>query len=213
MALRRIYLHGRLANDYTSEIELDADDLRSVVAGIESNFNGFFNDFVNGEWHIVRGDFLEDNSDFMDNEEAGMLFGNTNEIHIIPKIEGAGGIWKVVIGVGLIALAFWTAGASLGALGVMGGEAFAIGGLSISFGNIAMFGLSMALSGIAQMLAPTPGTGSSLSAERAADRPSFMFNGAVNVMVSGGPVPLVYGLYETGSTVISAGITVDQIAI
>jgi len=206
--LRRIVLHGRLATEYTDSIELDADDLTNVVFGLNSNFPGFYNDFVAGEWHILKG-AVENNND-MKPEEVGMMFGETaKEIHIFPRIQGAGGdsFWGVILGVAIIAVAFWAAPAA----GGLGATAFSIGGAGITFGNIAMFGLSMALSGIAGMLAPTPEVGDYTAAEGAADRPSFLFNGPVNVMAAGGPVPLVYGRHEVGSTVISAGVSAERL--
>lgn len=210
--LRKIVLHGRLATDYTPEIEIDADDLRMVVAGLESNYNGFLNDFVEGEWHILRGDL--DKDDCMTSDQITMLFGTDNtEIHIFPKIEGAGGkngVWTAVLGIAIIAFAWWAAPAGAGLGGVAWGAEAAMG---ISYGQIAMFGVSMALSGVSAMMAPTPSVGDFMSAERAQDKPSFMFNGPVNVMVAGGPVPLVYGEYEVGSTVVSAGIVVEKLPV
>lgn len=208
--LRRICLHGRLAEKYTNEIELDVDDLRGVVAGLNSNYPGFIDDFVEGEWHILRGN--PENNNSMTNEEVTLTFGNITEIHIYPRLEGAGGdngLWSVVLGVVIIAVAWWAAPVGAG----LGGTLMSVGGATIAYGNVAMFGLSVALTGVAQMMAPTPQVGDMMAAERAEDRPSFMFNGPVNVMVAGGPVPLVYGEYEVGSTVVSAGVVTEKIPV
>lgn len=207
--LRVIHLHGRLAEQYTDVLELTADNLYSVVAGLESNFPGFREDFIDGEWHIIRGD-AETGSD-MSMEQVELNFGDKcTDIHIYPKLEGAGGkngTWQVILGIVIIAVAWWAAPAGAG----LGGAAWgAEAGLGLTYGQVAMFGLSMAMSGAAAMMAPTPNVGDMLASERAQDRPSFMFNGATNVMVAGGPVPLVYGEFETGSTVISAGISVEK---
>lgn len=208
--IREVFLHGRLADEYTPKIELDADDIRMIVAGINSNHPGFMEDFTEGEWHILRGDAM--NKDSMTTEEAQMTLGNVKQIHIFPKLEGAGGdngLMSVVLGIAIVAVAWWAAPA----VGGLGASALSFGGASLTYGNIAMFGVAMALGGVAQMMAPTPKLGDMMAAERAQDRPSFMFNGPVNVMVPGGPVPLVYGEFETGSTVVSAGVMVEKIAI
>lgn len=206
--LRKICLYGRLAEQYTDSIELDVHDLRSTVAGLDSNFPGFKQDFIDNEWHILRGDF--DKQDDMNMDQVPMMFGDgLKELHILPKIEGEGGrgLLSVVLGIAIIAVAWIAAPAVAG----LGGTAFSVGGMAVSYGSIAMFGVSMALSGVAAMLAPSPSVGDSMAAERAEDRPSFMFNGAVNVMVGGGPVPLLYGEMEIGSTVISAGIVTEKL--
>lgn len=204
--LRKIVLHGRLAEQYTDQIELDADDLRMVVSGINSNYNGFADDFVSGEWHVLRGD--PDNKDSMSTEEVGMTISDRVKVlHIFPRIEGEGGdgTLQVILGIVIIAGAYM-----LGGPAGFGATAGTFGGATITYGNIALFGLAMSLSGVAQMMAPMPELGDALAAERAQDKPSFMFNGATNVMVAGGPVPLVYGEFEVGSTVISAGINVEK---
>lgn len=68
----------------------------------------------------------------------------------------------------------------------------------------ATMGLSMMLSGVAQMLSPQQRL---LSAK---DRPdngaSYNFNGPVNTTAQGNPVPLLYGEMFVGSATISAGI-------
>lgn len=208
MSLRQIHLHGRLAELYTDNVELDTDDLCSVVDGLEANFPGFRDDFIAGEWHIVFDN--PDTGRSLSPECVGMKFGPGVAVHIFPKLEGAGGkngTWQVVLGIVIIALAWWAAPAGAGFAGAAWGESAFMG---LSYGQVAMFGVSMAMTGVSAMMAPTPSVGDMMGAERAADRPSFMFNGAVNTMVAGGAVPLVYGEYETGSVVISAGISVDK---
>ena len=47
--------------------------------------------------------------------------------------------------------------------------------------------------------------------EAPAQRPSFVFDGAVNTSEQGGPVPLVYGTMRTGSVVISSGLVSEEV--
>lgn len=207
--LRKIWLHGRLKEQYTDQIELTADDLYTIVSGLESNYPGFREDFIEGEWHVIKGDEVTGES--LSPDAVPMSFSDTTtDIHIFPKLEGAGGkngTWQVILGIVIIAVAWWAAPAGAG----LGGAAWgAEAGMGLTYGQVALFGVSMALSGVAAMMAPTPSIGDMMSAERAGDRPSFMFNGATNVMVAGGPVPLVYGEYEVGSVVISAGVSVEK---
>ena len=62
--------------------------------------------------------------------------------------------------------------------------------------------------GIIQMLVPVPKTGD--PSERPENKPSTYFDGAVNTMAQGHPVPLGYGKLMVGSAVISAGLTVEE---
>lgn len=64
---------------------------------------------------------------------------------------------------------------------------------------------------ITQALSPSPDA--SGGNERPDERASFIFNGPVNTVVQGGAVPLVYGRVLTGSTVMSAGIYVEEIIV
>lgn len=108
---------------------------------------------------------------------------NPNNYYLIPNVKGAGGgIGKIIIGVVIVVVA------------VVFQQYWAIG-----------LGLSLALAGVTEMMAGSPSTGDYLDAETPENKPSFVFNGPVNVQEQGGPVPLVYGRIRTGSTVISAG--------
>ena len=40
-----------------------------------------------------------------------------------------------------------------------------------------------------------------------------ILDGPVNVVEQGGPVPLVYGIIRTGSTVVAGGIQVEQLSV
>jgi predicted phage tail protein len=72
-------------------------------------------------------------------------------------------------------------------------------------------GIAMAISGVVQMLTPLPQTPK--QEDRPDNKPSYIFNGAVNTTAQGYPVPVGYGRMIVGSAVISAGITVDELAI
>ncbi|BAI75205.1 host specificity protein J (plasmid) [Azospirillum sp. B510] len=98
--------------------------------------------------------------------------------------------------------------AVVGALGPtqgLGAAAFEIAGYSVSYGSIALFGASMMLSGISQMLSPTP------KANLPDTKQSYLFSGPANVSEQGGSVPLVYGRCWVGSTVVSSSLDSVQI--
>ncbi|EEO27715.2 tail assembly protein [Oxalobacter paraformigenes] len=121
------------------------------------------------------------------------------DIRIAPMLRGAGlgGIFQVIAGVALIAVAcIITGGMPLASM-----MAFNLG---IMPGILSNIGFMLMMSGITQMLSPQP---KGLSARNSpANEPSYTFNGVVNTTAQGGPVPLGYGRMIVGSAVISAGI-------
>lgn len=136
-------------------------------------------------------------------EELGDPPGRA-DIRIAPVIQGskrAGGL-QTVIGVVLIAVASYFSG------GLASGASTSLFGASAAWGAVGAVGISLALGGVAQMIAGTPkGLGSQDAAENS---PSYGFNGPVNTQAQGNPVPLGYGRMIVGSAVISAGIYAED---
>jgi len=122
-------------------------------------------------------------------------------ITLAPVVSGAGGngLGHILLGAALIAVAWWNP---------MG---WAASGAFLSQATLYSVGTSMILGGVAQMIAPTPKA--SEPSERAENKPSYSFNGAVNTTAQGHPVPVGYGRLIVGSAVISAGIDVSEIPV
>ncbi|WP_115530260.1 tail assembly protein [Xanthomonas campestris] len=112
-------------------------------------------------------------------------------IRIAPVLQGSkrGGVLQTIIGAVLI-----VAGALL---------------ITTPFGvPLVSAGVSMVIGGVVQMLSPTQkGLGTQDSPD---NRPSYAFNGPVNVQAQGNPVPLAYGRCWIGSAVISGGIFAED---
>jgi predicted phage tail protein len=113
-------------------------------------------------------------------------------ISFVPVVSGAGAVGRIIAGIALIALAlFVPIGATLAPI-------------------VLSIGASLTLSGVAQLLTPTP------TAPQGADtqddpRKSYSFSGIQNTSRQGVPVPIVYGETVVGSVVISAGIDTVQV--
>lgn len=129
-----------------------------------------------------------------------MHHGMKTAFTFAPRPTGAkSGLGQIILGVALVAAAFWTAGWSLS--GLMA---------STAAKGVAMFGASLFLGGVTQMLSPTI---KSSTSESDANKPSYIFNGAVNTTAQGQPVPVLYGRMMVGSAVVSAGLTSKDIPI
>ena len=147
----------------------------------------------------------------LDPEELHYPAG-VDDIKIVPCVVGAGGGWgKVIAGAALVGLAFATGGASLTyANYVMLNPA--VTGLAFTgiWAKAAVYlGASLVLSGVADLLTPTPKT-----PEFEEDvQNSFYFSGVVNSARPGTPVPVCYGEVLTGSTTISSSVDVNQVEV
>ena len=133
-----------------------------------------------------------------------------DDIKIIPCVAGAGGGWgKVVLGAALIGLAFATGGVTAAAFfkgAAVEGSLAAAGMLTKA---AVYMGAGLMLSGVADMLAPTPRT-----PEFEEDvQNSFYFSGLVNSGRPGTPVTVCYGEVLTGSTTISSSVDVNQVEV
>ena len=115
---------------------------------------------------------------------------------ITPVVCGAGrGFGQVLLGIGLIALAAFVPVAAFG----------------VALNSTIMgIGVSMTLSGVAQMISPQPTLGLN-NGKESARLESFTFSSIVNTTKQGLPVPIAYGRCFTGSAVISSGLDVDQL--
>lgn len=124
---------------------------------------------------------------------------------------GAGGAGAGA-GAGAAAGAAGAAGASAGAIG-LGGAAFnstLMAAAGISGTNVALFGAAMVFGGISALLAPTPGA---MTGGPQDTKPSYLFNGQVNMTDQGNPVPLVLGKIRVPGQVISLGIDTIDLSI
>ena len=129
-----------------------------------------------------------------------------SDIKFVPVISGSGGIGKALLGGALIALSF-SAGIFTAPLTMSGGFAAAGLGAKAAFG----IGAGLVLSGVSDMLFPTPKM-PQFSSEQD-PRLSFSFSGTQQTSRAGTPVPLVYGEIFTGSVVISSSIDTEQVQV
>lgn len=125
----------------------------------------------------------------------------SKQITIAPVVSGAGGkTGKILLGAALIGASFFLPAAPLIA-----------GVASTSLASVAFsVGVSLALSGVAQMLAPQPKSDTPVEDKT---EPAYLFDGPVNTTAQGHPVPIGYGRMIVGSAVISAGVDTVDVAV
>lgn len=212
---RKVHLYGALKK-YGPVIEMNIATPVQAFRALMTNFPETRKIVADGAFKIVVGDRHKGRQ----LSEDELNFHGRKDLHIIPVMKGGGGggrgVAKIVVGAAIIAAAWWMApelvGASItGEAGLGAAWGTEVGFAGITYGNIAGVGVSMALSGAFQALSPTPKAASYESRESPDQRASFLYNGPVNTVEQGATIPLVYGRMRTGSVLVSAGLSVEQI--
>jgi predicted phage tail protein len=206
--LRDIYLHGALRERFGGHFALAVETPRETVRALCAVLPDFRHAIEQGEWRLVVRRPGK-SAIPLDIDGLGWRL-RKGHLHIVPAASGSGGrgVGKAIIGVALIAAAF-AIPAAVGASAGMATSLFGpVAGISISYSNVALFGVSLLLSGVAQMLSPQPKpTGQFQGADA---RPSYLITGPQNIARQGVPVPLAYGQCMIGSVLVSAGLRAEE---
>ena len=233
--MKRVVLRGELGKQFGRIHEFDLNTPAEAIRALCANFEGFQQALISSAERGV-GYMVQVGKDAIEPmQEMHNPTGRAEEISITPVLVGAGGggVGQVLAGVALVAAAFVIGPAAGGFLGIGAGLGGATGaGAAISMGlvgggfatAVGFVGVSLILSGTAQLLSPQPAdlpglTGTSARRDSfdprnndpADNRSSYIYNGAVNLTAQGNPVPLCYGRMRVGSVVVSAGISTADI--
>lgn len=205
--LRQVYIYGHLAERFGEHpVSVDIVSPIEAVRALNALKPGFLQEVRKGEYHVL----VKNGERYFDvgEEDLSIQLGNSTEVHIVPVVAGSknnttGALLKIVLGVALVAGAFFLAPAAIA--GGLGATAFGMAGMGVTYGQIAMIGLGIAVAGVSQLLAPTPKT------KDKKDDSSYIISPGENVGTQGASVPLVIGRYLVGSVVMSIGLSTEQI--
>lgn len=193
--MKTIILLGELGKRYGRKHLLDVKSPAEAVRALCANFKDFAAFVSSSQERNVGYRVLNKREEVGEDELHNPA---SQRITIAPVVAGAGGtVGKILLGATLIAASLFVPG--LAAVALFGTTTLA----TVAFG----IGVSLALGGVAQMLAPQPKS----TGPQEEQQPSYVFNGAVNTSAQGQPVPVGYGRMIVGSAVISAGISVEDI--
>lgn len=210
--MRTIIFKGALGEKYGKEFKLSVESIAEGVRALCRQIPGLEDDLAKGgEFFKVTRQYRggEEGYDFGEINQIRMTLGNSIGFTIEPVIGGAGGdinfgaIGKIVAGVLLIGAAFFFAPAA-----GLGATAFSLGGASISYSSIALFGGLLVLAGAASLLTPTLENDPDDTEDK--DTSSFTLDTPRNLVEQGHPVPVVYGECFTGSVVISSALVAEE---
>jgi predicted phage tail protein len=205
MQMVEVKLLGELGKRFGRKHRFMANSARDVFSALSNQLEGFKDYFCNAHEKGIGFKLVDDDPDGMAYENVIM---GCRRLIIAPVISGSGATGRILLGVALIGLAIALPGIGLaaGAKGaaVLFGTTFS----SISLG-IAFTGASLLLTGVAQLLTPTP------DPVKETDRKdSFLFDRATDLTTQGQPVPILYGEYLAASPlIISSALTTQQVPV
>jgi len=225
--MRKVILDGILGDEFGREWNLDVASPGEAIIAINSQRKNFKSWLIEADKEGLCFEVL-----FGDNEDEGVE-DLIELIHPIPKgktitfvpiIEGSDnkgrGMIKMAIGIAMIVISQGTATPQaievmMPGMAVPGGAGAAVGGgAAIStlptsawaaggWANVAVsqLGWGLVFSGAAMYLTPEIA-----DPEGANEDTNFLFNGAINTVKQGVPVPVVYGRMGTGSVTAAASL-------
>tara|TARA_Y100000401_G_scaffold107436_1_gene101770 strand:+ start:766 stop:1374 length:609 start_codon:yes stop_codon:yes gene_type:complete len=201
--MRKIKLYGDLVKiTGYKELEAAVNTTAQAVSFLINNFPDLESHMANKYYQVLL------DKENVNIDELHFPVGQS-DIKFVPVVSGSGGLGKALLGGALIALSFGVGGLFTAPLIQGGTFSFAAAGL----GAKAAFGIGagLVLSGVSDMLFPTPKM-PQFSSEQD-PRLSFSFSGTQQTSRAGTPVPLVYGEIITGSVVISSSIDTEQVQV
>lgn len=185
MAIVRLY--GDLT-DFGARFDLHVTTASEALRALFSQIDGLQKRIADGGYFVRVA--KKDVSNKTIDKDLSCELTDTDVIHIVPEIAGAGKYGQIILGAALIGAAFFTGGASIAAWG------------ALSTG-LATAGLSMVIGGVAQMLAKQPSFGDTDDTTKSR---SSSFSSLGNNTAQGSCVPVAYGEMRIGSKVISQSI-------
>ena len=200
--LRKIKVYGALRkflNWETGTFLADISNVAEVGRFLVANWPDIEKHMQDQHYKIFVGNYN------IGEEELNYPIGDSEEIRIVPVAVGAKGFFDSTIGKFVAAAVFIAAPYLAPGLAGVGIGATTLGAISTSVG------ISLALSGVSQMLSPVPDIPTFNGNDEALDPQSnYSFSGVQNVSRSGVPVNLIFGEIFSGSVIVSAGIDTIQ---
>ncbi len=210
--LVKIHVFGDLGNFIGSnEWELCVDSAKSAIMALNTITKNKFNEYfikknkLNAKYRILinGNDFLspineinEHNWEQINQSELVIIKNDLKTIDIVPFIESSGGgglgILTTILGALLIIVGIVVAFFSFGA------------GAALIVAGVGLLG-----AGVVSLLSKPPSFNFNQDLDTTVSH-SYLFNGPVNTIGEGNPVPVGYGTMLVGSNVISAGYRIDE---
>lgn len=188
--MREVRLYGHLGKRFGRVHHFDVVSPAEAVSALKANFPEFHQYMLANSlpgYHVFLG------KQNLGRDDLTLQNEGNDVIRIVPAVTGSkrAGVLQVIAGAVLVAVGAVMTYFSYGTIGP----------------QIMMMGIAMMVGGVAQMLVPKAGP-----KERPENMPSYLFDGPVNTMSQGQPVPLLFGRLIVGSAVLGSAISTEEIA-
>lgn len=187
-----VYLYGSLRKSYGAKFTFFVATTAEAIRALCSQLDGFRRRLVKGQYQVKL------DKEYLNNDSLDKLHDYEHQtLRITPMVRGAGGkqgVAQLVIGAALLAASWYAAGAA--GWGYLGSATLA--------GAVGMFGISLMVGGVAQMLTKVPKLDDKSYTPDKSRNSSF--SNLDNIAGQGEVIPLIYGEIMVGSKVISQGI-------
>lgn len=188
MQKRTVKLYGELGRRFGRVHRLAVNSPAEAIRALVANYPGFETFMRDADKRGLGFRVINGRAELA--SESDIAEPAAREIKIVPTVIGASAGVRILIGAALIAAAF-------------------IPGLQAASPYMISAGISLTLGGVIELLSPPPGANE--PPEDPENTPSYVFNGPVNTLAQGHPVPVGYGRLIVGGAVISGGLTIEQI--
>ena len=189
--MKVIRFYGDLAKKFGKVHRLEVNSVQEALYALSKMIKGYKEYMQTTGKDMQYAVFL--GSEQLLNYELARPFSEKEEVRIVPMIQGSGDLFRIVLGIAIVAF-----------LGPISTPIFGttIGAIATSFGtSLILGGLSSALFG-----SNSPELNDPQTYEEIENRPSYSFNGPINTVRQGNPIPVGYGRLLVGSQVVSAGL-------
>lgn len=194
--MRTIRLYGELGDRFGRSHEMEVASIGEAIRALSANFAGFRN-YLSSSNDVAGYEVWDGSKNLSSDDKEHFIKTNEDDIKIIPVIRGASNTAKLIIGVILIALAYYYGGPASGAK------------MSEGWAIVMNVGISLTLSGIIGLMTKTA-SGTSIESNQENSQ-SYIFSGTQNTTKQGNPVFVAYGTHLLGSQIISASVTTHNI--
>lgn len=190
--LVEVRLHGHLGQQFGRVHQLAVESAAEALQALRVLCKGFedsVRSFAGPGYRVRVGEGAA--AVWRDEATVSMPIGSASRIDIVPVIHGRKrqGWGQIIVGAIVAVIGIFTS--------------------QYDSGFTMKLGISMMIGGAIALLTPMPkGSGS-----KAGQELSRSISGPVNVISSGGPVPLIIGRMLVGSVTISAGLSTDAVPI
>ena len=204
MQMVEVKLLGELGKRFGRKHRFMAHSARDIFSALSNQLEGFKDYFCNAHEKGIGFKLIDGDPNGMDYQNVLM---GCRRLIIAPVVSGGGAVGRILLGVALVALAFIPGiGAPL-ASAIAAGTAKA--GFTVLGSLLFSLGTSMVLTGVAQLLTPTPD-----AVKETERKDSFLFDRASDLTVQGQPVPILYGKFLAASPlIISSALTTQQVPV